>query len=212
MKTLKKFVFMVGLLVSCHVVWADRIGGSPRADFSSNELSVPCVQIKNFDDAALNDQFFDIILERRGKSFNYELTFAESEDQAHCQRVADFATFEDDDFEDDDSNTGTDTTKILVSCEKRPGRSKISVDGKNLAAGDYSSTVTSGTESISSLVKSTVGDEVEFDYDSSAGDIAEGATVISADFIQNGTVDAEIIDSGSNVVVSVKNVVCSIRN
>jgi hypothetical protein len=32
--------------------------------------------------------------------------------------------------------------------------------------------------------RATVGDEVEFDFDSDAGDIAAGATPIAADFIQ----------------------------
>ena len=215
MKTVVKIMLLIGLWVSCHSVWADRIGGSPRADFSSNELAVPCVLVKNFDDEAVNNQFFDIILERRGSSFNYELTFAESEDQTHCQRVSDFAKFDDDDFDDDDDspgNGGTDTSNILVSCEKRSNRSKISVDGKNLVAGDYSSTVTSGDESVTSPVKSSVGDEIEFDYDSAADDIAEGATAISADFIQNGTVSAVIVDSSDTVIASVNNAVCAVRN
>ncbi len=154
----------------------------------------------------MNEQFFDVILERRGNSFNYELIFAESEDQAHCQRVADFAAF------DDDANSEPGAAKILVSCEKRSDRSKISVDGKDLTSGDYSATVTSGTESVASLIKSTVGDEVEFDFDSSADDIAQGATEINANFIQNGTVDAEIVDASSNVVVSVTDVLCAVRN
>lgn len=207
-----KLTSIISLSVSCNLVWADRIGGSPRADFSSNELSIPCVQIKNFNNANLNDQFFDVILDRRGNSFNYELTFAESENQAHCQRVAEFAKFDDDDFDDDNSNNGT---KILVSCEKRPNRSEISVEGKNLATGNYSSRVTSGGESISSSIQSTEDDdddEVEFDYDSAPDDIEDGDTVISADFIQNGTVSAEILDSNSNVVASIQNVVCAVRN
>ncbi len=208
MRILIKLAFMIGLLASYHLVWADRVGGSARADFGTDELSVPCVQIANFEDDAFNDLFFDIILERRGNSFNYELTFAESEDQAHCQRVADFAAFDDDDFDDGESGANN----ILVSCELRSDRSKISVDGKNLAVGDYSSTVTSGSVSVSSPVKSSVGDEVEFDYDSSPDDIAAGATEIGADFIQNGAVDADIIDASDNVVASVSNVMCSIRD
>ncbi|HNP52267.1 MAG TPA: hypothetical protein PKJ85_10800 [Nitrosomonas nitrosa] len=214
MKIVVKIMLLVGLWVSCHLVWADRIGGSPRADFSSNELTVPCVLVKNFDDEAINDQYFDIILERRGNSFNYDLTFAEPEDHTHCQRVANFAVFDDDDFDDNASpgNGGTDTSNILVSCEKRSNRSKISVDGKNLVVGNYSSTVTSGDESVSSPVKSSVGDEIEFDYDSAADDIAEGATVISADFIQNGTISAVIVDNSDNLIASVNNAVCAVRN
>jgi hypothetical protein len=206
MKNFAKFVSIVGLYVFCSMAWADKISGVSRADFLSNELTVPCVQIVNSDDAALNDQFFDVILERRGNSFNYELIFAESEDQAHCQRVADFAAF------DDDAASELGVAKILVSCEKRSDRSKISVDGKELASGDYSATVTSGTESAVSLIKSTVGDEIEFDFDSSANDVAQGATEISADFIQNGIVDAEIADNSGNPIVSVTNVLCAVRD
>jgi len=206
MRILTNLAFTIGLLAGCHLVWADRVGGSARADFGTDELSVPCVQIANFENDAFNNQFFDIILDRRGNSFNYELTFAESEDQAHCQRVADFAAFDDDDF--DGAGSGVN---ILVRCEQRTNRSKISVDGKNLAIGDYSSTVTSGGGSASSPLRSSIGDEVEFDFDSSPDDIAAGATAISADFIQGG-VDAVILDASDNVVASVNNVMCSIRD
>ncbi len=54
---------------------ADRVKGSAKADFQNDELQVPCVQIEGFSDAA-DGQFFDIILQRRGNSFNYELVFA----------------------------------------------------------------------------------------------------------------------------------------
>ncbi len=206
MKNFAKFVSIVGLYVFCSMAWADKISGVSRADFISNELTVPCVQIVNSDDAALNNQFFDVILERRGNSFNYELIFAESEDPAHCQRVDDFAAF------DDDAVSEPGVAKILVRCEKRTNRSKISVDGKDLASGDYSATVTSGSDSAVSSIKSAVGDEVEFDFDSSANDVAQGATEISAEFIQNGTVDAEIVDDNGNPVVSVTNVLCAVRD
>ena len=213
MKKFTKFVSIVGLFACCNLVWADRISGVSRADFLSNELTVPCVQVKNSDDAALNDQFFDVILERRGNSFNYELIFAESEDQAHCQRVAEFAAFDDDAISEDDDGISEDgAAKILVSCEKRTNRSKVSVDGKNLASGDYSSTITSGAGSATSLIKTTVGDEVEFDFDSSADDVAKGAKEISSDFIQNGTVNAEIFDNDGNLVVSATSVLCAIRD
>jgi len=211
MNKFTKFVSMVGLFACCNLVWADRISGVSRADFLSNELTVPCVQVINSDDVALNDQYFDVILERRGNSFNYELIFAESEDQAHCQRVAEFAAF-DDDANSDDDTSGDGAAKILVSCEKRTNRSRVSVDGKNLASGDYSSIIMSGAGSAISLIKTTVGDEVEFDFDSSADDVAKGAKEISSDFIQNGTVNAEIFDNDGNLVVSATNVLCAMRD
>jgi len=188
------------------MVWADKISGVSRADFLSNELIIPCVQVVNSNDGTINDRFFDVILERRGNSFNYELISAESEDQAHCQRVADFAAF------DDDAAIEPGAAKILVSCEKRTNRSRISVDGKDLVPGNYSATVTSGAGSALSLVKSTVGDEVAFDFDSSADDVVQGATEIGADFIQDGTVGARIIDDNDNTIVSVTDVLCAIRD
>lgn len=129
------------------------------------------------------------------------------------QRVAEFAAFDDDAIaEEGDDISETGVAKILVSCEKRTNRSKISVDGKNLASGDYSSTIMSGAGSATSLIKTTVGDEVEFDFDSSADDVAQGAKEISADFIQNETVSAEIFDIDNNLVVSATNVLCAIRD
>lgn len=204
---------VVGLYVCCNLVWANGISGAPQADFLSNELTVLCVQVRNSGDPALDDQFFDIILERRGDSFNYELIFAESEDQAHCLRVADFAVFDDDDAVSvDDDSPEPGATKILVSCEKRTDRSRISVDGKNLTPGNYYSTIMSGAKSAIGPIKTTVGDEVEFDFDSSADDVAKGAKEISTDFIQNGTVSAEIFDIEDNVILSATNVLCAIRD
>ncbi len=206
MKNYAKFVSIVGLYMFCSMVWADKISGASRADFLSNELIIPCVQVVNSDDETLNNRFFDVILERRGNSFNYELISAESEDQAHCQRVADFADF------DDDVDTEPGAAKILVRCEQRTNRSKISVDGKDLVPGDYSATVTSGDGSVPSSIQTTVGDEVEFDFDSAADDVAQGATEISADFIQNNAVDAGIADANGNTIVSVTNVLCATRD
>lgn len=206
MKRFTKFVSIIGLSVFCNSVWADNISGASRADFLSNELTIPCVQVKNSDDTTLNDKFFDVILERRGNTFNYELVFAELEDSAHCQRVAVFAAF------DDDVIPEVGTAKILVSCEKRANRSKISVNGKNLTSGDYSASITSNTGSAVSLIKSTIGDEVEFDFDSAADDIAQGATEISANFIENGMVNAEIFAANGNSIVSATEVLCTIKN
>ena len=213
MKKFTKFISIVGLCACCNLVWADRISGVSRADFLSNELIVPCVQVRNSGDPAIDNKFFDVVFERRGNSFNYELISAESEDQAHCQRVAEFAAFDDDAIlEDEDTIPEAGAAKILVSCEQRTNRSKVSVDGKNLVSGDYSSTITSGAGSATSLIKTTVGDEVEFDFDSSADDVAKGAKEISADFIQNGTVNAEIFDNDDNLIVSATNVLCAIRD
>lgn len=83
---------------------------------------------------------------------------------------------------------------IEVKCEKRgTSRSKISVDGNNFPRGSYKAYVISGVNrKWSRACQSTVGDEVEFDFDSNPADIAAGATGISPTFIQGGTVTGKI--------------------
>jgi hypothetical protein len=52
-------------------------------------------------------------------------------------------------------------------------------------------------------LRATVGDEVEFDFDSDPGDIAAGATAIAPDFVQ-GTppqVTGTILDAGGVTVI-----------
>lgn len=102
---------------------------------------------------------------------------------------------------------------ISVSCEKRPSRSKISVDGRNLPSGSYTARVTSGANSKVSPAQRTVGDEVEFDFDSNPNDIAAGATAILAGFIQvSATPDVrgEILNA-SGAVVRTLGVNCRVR-
>jgi hypothetical protein len=92
---------------------------------------------------------------------------------------------------------------VLVKCEVRAGRSKISVDGNDLAAGSYQAEAASGANTATAPAHQTVGDEVEFDFDSNGGDIAAGATAIGAAFIQ-GTppqVTGRILTLGGAVVV-----------
>jgi hypothetical protein len=91
---------------------------------------------------------------------------------------------------------------VLVTCERRSDRSKVSVDGNDLAAGNYSARITSGANVASSGLQAAVGDEAEFDFDSDPADIAAGATAIAAGFIQ-GTppeVMGEIVSEGGVVV------------
>lgn len=93
---------------------------------------------------------------------------------------------------------------VLVKCEVRADRSKISIDGNGLATGSYAAVATSGANTANAPARQTVGDEAEFDFDSDGGDIAAGATAIAADFIQ-GTppqVTGAIVTLGGNVVVS----------
>jgi hypothetical protein len=108
---------------------------------------------------------------------------------------------------------GASGNAISVSCEKRSSRSRVSVDGRNLPSGSYTARITSGANSKTSPARRTVGDEVEFDFDSNRNDIAEGATAISAGFIQvSATPDVrgEILNA-SGTVVRTLGVNCRVR-
>jgi hypothetical protein len=99
---------------------------------------------------------------------------------------------------------------VRVKCETRSDRSKASVDGSNLSSGMYTSVLTSGANSATSPAAHTVGDEVEFDYDSNRRDIRKGATPIAKDFIVGNSVTGSIVDAGGNVVAT-KTVNCRAR-
>lgn len=55
-----------------------------------------------------------------------------------------------------------------------------------------------------------MGDEVECDFASNAGDIAAGATQIAANFIQGGSVTGKLIDAAGFTVAS-DTVSCRVR-
>ncbi len=181
----------------------EKIGGVPLADFQVNELRIPCVEVQNID-PSVDGQFFDVILERRGNSMNFELKFFQTEDPDFCRTAADFSKFHDHDFNDDPGDT-----KIQVLCERRQNRSKVSVNAKNLLAGQYRAEIHSDGNSASSPFENTVDDEVEFDFDSDPDDIAEGATAIAPDFIQE-TVSAKIVDAAGQTVLAVNDAACLI--
>ena len=100
---------------------------------------------------------------------------------------------------------------IRVTCEKRPDRSVVSVDGNNLARGSYTAQVVSGSSTAASPAQATVGDEVEFDFSSQPNDIAAGATPIAATFIVGGRATGKIVDAGGNTVIA-DTVACRVRN
>jgi hypothetical protein len=102
-----------------------------------------------------------------------------------------------------------DAASVRVRCEKRAARSKISVDGNNLETGTYKARVISGGIRKVSAPARTVGDEVEFDFDSNRADIAEGATAIPRNFI-DGSVRAQLLDASGDVVAS-QTVACRVR-
>lgn len=96
---------------------------------------------------------------------------------------------------------------VDVKCETRSSRSKASVDGKNLSSGNYSAVLTSGANTAQSPYAPTVGDEVEFDFDSNRRDIRQGATAISSNFIVGNSVTGSLLDA-SGAVVAQKTVNC----
>jgi len=95
-----------------------------------------------------------------------------------------------------------EAAEIRVTCEKRANRSKISVDATNLVPGEYRARVISGTNRKTSPLAVTAGDEIEFDFDSRAADVAAGATKISAGFIVDGRVTGKIINAEGRTVIS----------
>ncbi len=76
-----------------------------------------------------------------------------------------------------------DATGVRERCEQRlnPPRSKVSVDGFDLAPGEvFRGRATSGLSVATSEAQAAgPNGEVNFDFDSGAGDIAAGATEIA---------------------------------
>ena len=101
--------------------------------------------------------------------------------------------------------------RIKVTCEVRPTRSTISVDGKDLAAGTYSSVAVSGGNMASTLPEAAVAGEVETDYSSRPADIKAGATAIASTFIVGASVTGKIVDASGHTVIS-DTVACRVRN
>ncbi|MGZ8137664.1 MAG: hypothetical protein ACXW1W_19000 [Methylococcaceae bacterium] len=96
---------------------------------------------------------------------------------------------------------------IRLTCETKGTRSKISVDGNDLATGKYRAKVKSGANVKTSPFKPTIGDEVEFDFDSAT---EAGAVKIIAGFIKNAEVTAWIYDE-DNFVVATTTAPCKVK-
>lgn len=88
-----------------------------------------------------------------------------------------------------------EAASILVKCEKRSNRSKVSVDGNDLVPGNYSAKIISGDNTKQSAPKTSNGDEAEFDFDSDPANVAQGATRITRSFIQGGKVTGQLINA-----------------
>lgn len=107
---------------------------------------------------------------------------------------------------------GASAADVEVRCEKRSNRSKASVDGSNLRSGQYRAVLRSGTNTKRSPYDQTIGDEIQFDFDSRAADIAEGATAIPADFIVDGRVRGYLVNANNERVTPVVTAICRIRS
>lgn len=99
------------------------------------------------------------------------------------------------------STADANAAGIRIKCEKKSNRSSISVDGRNLTPGSYSAVVKSGDNKAVAELKSSTGDEVEFDFDSDKGDIVAGAVAISPIFIQGGKVTGQIKDADGFIII-----------
>jgi hypothetical protein len=97
--------------------------------------------------------------------------------------------------------------ELRVKCETRSDRSRGSVDGKDLSSGNYFAVFSSGANSATSPLEHTVGDEVEFDFDSNKRDIKQGATPIGRRFIVNNQATGALYNEAGNLVAS-KTVTC----
>jgi|JI10StandDraft_1071094.scaffolds.fasta_scaffold106280_4 hypothetical protein len=111
-------------------------------------------------------------------------------------------------FDDSQSSSSQGNLSLRVRCEIRSNRSKVSVDATDIASGEYKATVTSGGVEVTSGTANSVGDEVEFDFDSDGGDIAEGATAINSNFIQGGKVTGKIYTVRGDFIAGLENVTC----
>jgi hypothetical protein len=92
--------------------------------------------------------------------------------------------------------------ELRVRCEVRSDRSRGSVDGNDLRSGSYYSVFKSGSNTATSPVEQTQGDEVEFDFDSNRRDIRQGATAISKNFIVNNQATGELYTEAGQLVAS----------
>jgi hypothetical protein len=191
------------LLVSVLSAQADKIGGVSSFNSSTNKLKIPCVKIIN-SNSTTDDVFFDVEMNKINDSYTFSLSFSEVEDSFLCSSIDSYSKNKDSDYVDDSNSSNLITTNananIKVKCEIRSDRSRISVDGNNLIMGKYYVTVKSTNNSATTSLKSTIGDEVEFDFDSAPDDIATGDIAISADFLDT-EVSAVIFDASGIEVV-----------
>ena len=100
--------------------------------------------------------------------------------------------------------------EIKVTCEVGPTRSKISVDGKGLAAKTFTTVAISGGNMATSLPEPSVAGEIETDYDSRPADIKAGAIAIPSTFIVGASVTGKIVNATGHTVIA-DTVACRVR-
>lgn len=101
--------------------------------------------------------------------------------------------------------------ELRVRCERRANRrSRVSVDGKNVAVGSYQVTVKSGANSVGPVSTSVPAgaDEFEVDFDSNRADILAGATPIAKTFIVDRKVSVQVTGPEN---LSATDVACRVR-
>ena len=91
---------------------------------------------------------------------------------------------------------------ITVRCDTYPNRSRASIDGSELVAGQYSAVLTSGAHDAQSPMDAAVLGEVSFDFDSNKQEVQQGATQIGRHFIVNDMVTGKLLDANGNVVAT----------
>lgn len=100
---------------------------------------------------------------------------------------------------------------VRIRCEVRTGsRSKISIDGRGLAAGNFTARARSGANTATAAAKASVAGQAEFDFDSNPADIRAGATAISRTFIRNGSVAGDVLNA-AGAVVATGTAACQVR-
>ena len=104
---------------------------------------------------------------------------------------------------------------IRLRCERRPSRSRISVDASGLVPGNgrFRARVTAAGGTVTSPLKRALGGQAEFDFDSNPNDIRAGATAIPATFIRARTgpdVVAKVMNAAGQVIAT-RGAECAIR-
>lgn len=167
---------------------AEDIRGVAKADFAANKLSIPCVYVSNIGGPA-EGQYFDVTLNRRGNSMNFEVSTAEVEDPAFCKKVADYA---------ESLENGTPMTPaLLVQCVSTAARTSVTVNGTALPSGSYSAKLTSGVNTATAPVQAPVSGKLTYRFDSDAAAILTGATQIPTTFVSGGSVKVDIINDAT---------------